>query len=278
MGGTSGSSDAQVQNLGSLSFVPALLSQFFLGTGIGTQGGGIQIIGDEDITGSSSLFREGDGTVISGPQAAQGNIGALLSNLTDLTNPNANPAIASGGVDILQQLGLSGGIQGANFLQGAAQDTFREGLETGFKPDLQPIIQQATEGFFNQIVPQLGQSNVALQEGVGPFSTDLSNQILKAGAGLATNLGALETQLQSEAGQRRAELSALSGGFASSLSGVPFQAGGQALDLGEQQILTGTAGGRQAQLLQLLAGLQPGGTGVRGSDQAQSNKGGGFFG
>lgn len=267
MGGnrSQGSSEG-AEPLGSLSFVPALLGNAFFGSGINLHDGGFQ-----NVPGTFGNVQPGSPDSLLDPNS-------LVSNLTDLVNPGINPAISSGGVDILQQLGQLGGVAGSNLLLGPGLDTFQEGLQTGFKPDLQPVIDQASRAFFNEIVPQLGQSNVALQEGVGPFSTDLSGQLVKAGSGLATNLGALETQLQNDAGQRRAELAALSGTFAGNLSGVPQGAASGALQLGEEQVLAGTLGGRQAQLLQLLAGLQPGGTGVRGAaEQEQSSKGGGVF-
>lgn len=194
----------------------------------------------------------------------------LVSNLTDLANPNINPAIsqALGNLDFSR---LSG--DAANQLLGGIGSTFQEGLNTGFKPDLQPIIDEATRGFFQDIVPQLGQQNVALQEGVGPFSTDLSNQLLGAGGTLASQLGSLEVQNQNLAADRRGEFLGLSGLITDQLFNAPIDAARNQLNLGEQLAIQGTRGGRQASLLQLLAGQIPSGP-IQASSQRGSSKGG----
>lgn len=194
----------------------------------------------------------------------------LVSNLTDLADPNINPAVGSA----LQGLGL-GNLSGqaAEGLLGGIGSTFGEGLETGFKPDLQPIIDEASRGFFQDIVPQLGQSNVALQEGVGPFSTDLSGQLVGAGTNLASQLGSLEVENQNRAADRRGELLGISGLITDQLFNAPIDAARNRLNLGEQLALQGTRGGRQSTLLQLLAGQIPSGP-IQASNQSSSAKGG----
>ncbi len=181
----------------------------------------------------------------------------LVSNITDLANPNINPGIGAG----LQ--GLLGGQVGGQIanalLTGGVAPTLAEGLETGFKPDLQPVINEASRSFFSEIVPQLGQSNVALQEGVGPFSTDLSSQLTGAGATLASQLGSLEVENQNRAADRRGEFLGLSNLITDQLFNASTNAGRNQLDLGEQLASLGTVGGRQATLLQMLAGINPSG-------------------
>jgi hypothetical protein len=197
----------------------------------------------------------------------------LLSNITDLMNPNINPAIggALSGLGASEQgSGLANQLLGGNIAP-----AFAEGLNTGFKPDLQPIIDEAKRGFFQDIVPQLGQQNVALQEGVGPFSTDLSSQLLQAGTDMQTQLGALETGLQERAGDRRSDLLSLSDLITNQLFNSNTDAARNRLNLGEQLASVGTVGGRQATLLQLLAGQIPSGP-IQASRQGSSSNAFGF--
>ena len=199
----------------------------------------------------------------------------LVSNLTDLINPAINPGIA-GGLRGIQggELGQFFGNQ-LLFGEGGIGATLGEGLETGFKPDLGPVISEASRRFFGEIVPQLGQSNVALQEGVGPFSTDLQSNLLQAGGTLASQLGALEVQNQNLAADRRGEFLGLSPLITNTLFNAPTDAGRNLLDLGEQLALQGTVGGRQATLLQLLAGQIPSGPIQASSSSNQSKSAGG---
>jgi hypothetical protein len=125
-------------------------------------------------------------------------------------------------------------------------------------------------GFFSDIVPQLGQSNVAMQEGVGPFSTDLSGQLTGAGADIASQLGALEVQNQNLAADRRGEFLGLSPLITDAMMNSATNSGRNLMDLGEQFALQGTRGGRQATLLQLLAGQIPAGPIQSSQSQNQS--------
>jgi len=194
----------------------------------------------------------------------------LLSNIMDLVDPGINPGV--GGA--LQGLAASdlGGLLGNQLLLGDIGPTLQEGLQTGFKPDLQPIINEASRAFFGEIVPQLGQSNVAMQEGVGPFSTDLNAALTNAGGTLASQLGALEVENQNRAADRRGEMLGLSGLITDQLFNASTDAARNRLDLGEQLAMMGTRGGRQSQLLQLLAGMTPAGP-IQASSSQNSSKG-----
>ena len=197
----------------------------------------------------------------------------LLSNITDLANPGINPAV--GGAFQGLQLSELGGLLGNNLLLGDIPSTLQEGLQTGFKPDLQPVIDEAQRSFFEDIVPQLGQNNVALQEGVGPFSTDLSGQLLNAGGAISSQLGALEVENQNRAGDRRGELLGLSSLITDQLFNANTDASRNRLNLGEQLAQQGTTGGRQATLLQLLSGITPTAP-IQSSSQSSSSKGANF--
>ncbi len=329
--GQSSSGSGSTGRTTSLSFIPALLSSAFFGSGIGLDKGGFLMTGPGDfnrrgdmkgprstslldpftnITGSASPSTMGGGSwgdffggsqeglfealgmpAPSGPQTfGGGGAGAegggidgatggplnpfdLVSNLMDLINPGINPAIG-GGLQGLE-FGELGGLMGNQLLTGDISSTLQEGLQTGFKPDLQPVIDEASRSFFQDIVPQLGQSNVALQEGVGPFSTDLSAQLTGAGQTLASQLGALEVENQNRAGDRRGEMLGLSSLITDQLFNASTDAARNRVDLGEQLAMLGTTGGRQSQLLQLLSGMQPSGPIQASSSQNQSKGGGG---
>jgi len=202
----------------------------------------------------------------------------LVSNLTDLVNPAINPGLSGGLAGI--QSGELGQLLGNRLLfgGGGVGDTLMEGLQTGFKPDLQPVIDEASRSFFQDLVPQLGQSNVALQQGVGPFSTDLTGQLVGAGQTLASQLGSLEVQNQNLAADRRGELLGLSPLLSDTIFNSGINAGRNLMDLGEQFATQGTLGGRQATLLQLLAGQVPSGPIQASSSQNKSKSGGGGIG
>ena len=224
---------------------------------------------------ASLLGRSPQQLGIQGQQGALNPFG-LVSNLLDLADPAINPGIGAG----LQGLaaGKIGSQLGNELLFGDIGPTLQEGLRTGFKPDLEPVIQEAGRRFFGEIVPQLGQQNVAMQEGVGPFSTDLQSSLLTAGTDLSSQLGALEVQNQNLAADRRGEFLGLSPLITDQLLNAPVNAGRNAINLGEQLALSGTRGGRQATLLQLLSGQMPAGP-IQGSSSQNSSKGaqGGIF-
>jgi hypothetical protein len=249
--------------------------------GVSNQGGGgddpLNLISPEDQAFGLTNRALGFSTEASGlGQGGALNPMGLLSNIMDLTNPNINPGL-QGALRGLQS-GELGQLAGNSLLfgEGGVGDIFKEGLNTGFKPDLQPIIDEASRAFFQDIVPQLGQQNVALQEGVGPFSTDLSGQLTGAGATLASQLGSLEVENQNRAADRRGEFLGISPLITDQLMNSGVNAGRNILDLGEQFAMQGTTGGRQATLLQLLAGMTPSGPiqSSQSSNQSKSGQGG----
>lgn len=234
MSGQKGTSSGESQG-GSLSFLPAFLAQQFFGFGIRAKKGLIQTTGRPN------------------PSKATLDPQDLIKNLFDLADPSFNQGV--GGAEEL--LGLAGDVgQRATQSLGGAFDTLDEGLETGFKADLDPIIQARQRDFFRNIVPGIQEMNVAANEG-GAFGTDVTGQLFDAGKDLSVELGALETGLQTEAGRTRASLAGISGNLLSQLQGIPLLQGGGMLDLGEQLGFQGTAGGRQAMLLQMMSGINP---------------------
>jgi len=263
MGGNKGSSDGE-SSLGSLSFIPGLLSNYFLGTGLNATQDGFQITNAENP-------KQARGNLFAG-QGAQADPFDLISSLFSLSDPNINQGVqgAEGLLGLGQQFAGGAAQVGAN-----AAGTLQEGLDTGFKPDLQPIIESRERDFFRNIVPGIQQQNVFANEG-GAFGTDITSQLFDAGKDLSVELGGLETGLQNQAADRRSQLTGLSGSLLTQLQNLPFEGGFNALNLGEQLALQGTEGGRQATLLQLLTGLQPSGP-VQGQTSSSKSKGGGVF-
>lgn len=265
--GSSSKQKSSSDPLGSLSFVPGLLSNAFFGTGLQVGDAGFTTIGAG--APSDKASRKGK-LVLSPEQGGYLNPNDLISRLTDLSNPNINTGVAP--AQGYLGLGNLGSLLTSATGFGGTLSNLEEGMRTGFKPDIQPVINAATRGFFGEIVPGLGQGNVALKEGVGPFDTDLSSQLLSAGTDLATDLGALETQLQSQAGQTRADLTGIAGTLLNQIQNLPYTAGQTSLDLGEQLVMQGTQAGRQAQLLQLISGQVPA-QGVQGQSSSGSRLG-----
>lgn len=206
----------------------------FVNIAQGSGGGGgpsFGAFGQSDVLQNSKAFAS---------QPTQGQLDpfSLVSNLLENVDPNQNPGI-SGALRALFQ-GEFGGEAANSLLRNNIAPSFAEGLETGFKPDLQPVIDEASRAFFSEIVPQLGQNNVALQQGVGPFSSDLNAGLLNAGGALASQLGALEVENQNRAGDRRGELLGLSGLITDQLFNSSVNAGRNRLDLGSY-LLGGTS-------------------------------------
>ena len=318
MQGSSGSSSGQAATgpTTSLSFIPALLGNAFFGSGIGLNNGGFKITGLGDFGDFGNIKGQNASNLISpfgldssgagtfpgesdNPFAnfagfsdtlgvpndrglrslpTQGALDpfSLVSNLLENVNPNQNPGISGGLRSLLQ--GQFGGEAANSLLRNNIAPSFAEGLETGFKPDLQPVIDEASRAFFSDIVPQLGQNNVALQEGVGPFSSDLSGQLVNAGGALASQLGALEVENQNRAGDRRGELLGLSSLITDQLFNSSVNAGRNQLDLGEQLASQGTVGGRQATFLSFLNQLMSGSPIQASASSNQAKNAGGALG
>lgn len=192
----------------------------------------------------------------------------VLGDLLDIQNPGAPGAAA-----LLPA--LEGGAAAGLGLLGDTASAYREGVGTGFRTDLSPIIAEETRRLYQDILPQIGQNFIAMNE-AGPFSTDLTGQVVGAGRDLASQLGALQFQADEAAAARRAGLLPLGTSIASGMNEVPFRSAENLLSLGQQLILEGTPAGRAATALQLLSGQVPTGAVVRGNRGESKGGGGGI--
>ena len=140
--------------------------------------------------------------------------------------------------------GIGGGW--ADYLSGTVDPTMREGLETGFRTDMDPIIAEARRAFQEETIPQLKQQFAGQ---TGSFSSDFLASMNRAGGAMESQLGALQAQMDESASNRRAGLLPM--------AGIPGELAGLGLDLGAQYTLDATSGGRAATLLQMLGGQEP---------------------
>lgn len=261
MSGNQSTSSSEGGPLGALSFIPALLGSAFFGTGLKVKDGAFKITG-ENASDKGAVFGFGEG-----PLSGELDPGSLLRNILDQLSPDFNTGVA-GARDFLGSAGAIG--QNVLGTTDQALSTLGEGLETGFKADLDPIIEASKRDLFQNIIPEIGERFNVVNEGIGGFSSDFGGQLVDAGTDLSTNLGALETQLQTQAGQTRSQLAGISGTLLNQLGGQPFNLAQQSMDTGAQLALEGTAAGRQTQLLSLLTGqINP----VQGSQQGGSSQG-----
>ena len=255
-GGGSSQSESQPPPVGFLNPFGGVLQNLF---GVPTrvlpdrEGGGIGV-GDPDGKGGFVNFAE----QIFGPTD--------FSSIRDLLLP--------------QNLGTGGALQALSgqqqsvadiqdFLQGNVLGAAREGIDTGFRTDLDPIRRQAERQFSERDVPLI-KENFAAQ--TGSFSTDFLNSITQGAAQLETDLGALQFQADEAAANRRTDLLPLAGTIAQGVGQIPLELGFQGLNLGEQVTLDTTPGGRALTLGQILAGLQPTSAIPRGNISSSSSK------
>jgi hypothetical protein len=140
--------------------------------------------------------------------------------------------------------GVGGGW--ADYLSGTVDPTMREGLETGFRTDMDPIISEAQRVYRDETIPQLKQQFAGQ---TGSFSSDFLDSTARAGGAMGSQLGAMQAQMDESASNRRAGLLPM--------AGIPGELASMGLDLGAQYNLDATSGGRAATMLQMLGGMEP---------------------
>lgn len=145
------------------------------------------------------------------------------------------------------------GAEGARGVMGGWDDylskvsgTLEEGLDTGFRTNMDPIIAEMQRIYRDETMPQIAQQYAGQ---TGSFSTDFLAANSRAGGAMGSQLGALQAQMDEAASNRRASLLPM--------AGMPAELASLGLQTGSQFELMGTPGGQQATLLQMLAGLQP---------------------
>jgi hypothetical protein len=177
-----------------------------------------------------------------GPEAF-GNIPELL-NLAPFT---------AGAVPALGGLGIQSAIQGSQTLQDLLGPT-ADLAATGAPVNVDALVQRAVSDVAEQFAPI-----------TGLFSTDLLNQATRTASEL--RVGAEEA-----AANRRLQAIPLASLLATTGSELPVGAALDLLGLGEAFTETATPAGRQATLLERLAGLQPTSAVPRGNVSAGESK------
>jgi len=196
-----------------------------------------------------------------------------FESIADLLNPNQN--IGTGfAQQTLESNTASGGLfeNIDQLINNEFMPALQEGLNTGFRTDIDPIRQAEERRFQQESLPQL-QEQFALQ--TGSFGSDFLNSAVQGRADIHTELGGLQSQLDEAAAGRRAQLTGVAPQLLQGAGQVGMNLAGSGLNLGEQLILDSTAGGRQATILQMLAGLQPTSAIPRGNISSSSSKSGG---
>ncbi len=193
-----------------------------------------------------------------------------FESIANLLNPNQN----MGRFNAFNALQGSGDLFGNidQIISGQFLPSLAEGLETGFRTDIDPIRQQAERDFRRNTVPAI-QEQFAQQ--TGSFSTDFLSSVTGAAGDIHTNLGALQSQLDEAASGRRTGLLGQAPGLLQGAGQVGMNLAGSSLNLGEQLILDATPGGRALTLMQILAGVQPTSAIPRGNISSSSSKSGG---
>jgi len=227
-------------------------------------GGGL---GSNNFNGSGSNI----GNVPQGgfaPQVFQPSDFMTLRGLLDSTQRNS-----------LQDSALGIGQQGVdsfnNIFQsvlGPGQQALGESLSTGFRTDIQPIVDVERRRFERETVPGLAEQFAGL---TGGFSSDFRNSLLNASTDLGVNLGGQQAALDEAAsGRRLAALTAAPAG-AAALTQLPFAAANAGLGLGaqiqEDQFLSSPAAQLMRNLTNIFS-LSPPTTG--GTSENSSKQGG----
>ena len=265
MSGGSSQSASQPSDASFLNPAGGVLSNLFgVGTNISKFGG----IGQFGPIGSEVPRKNQGSDPISFANQAFGP--GSFESIADLLNPNQN----LGAGNAFNALTNSGELfsQIDQLISGQFLPALSEGLETGFRTDIDPIREQAEREFRRSTVPQI-QEQFAAQ--TGSFATDFLGSVTGAAGDIHTNLGALQSQLDEAASGRRTALLGQGAGLAQQAGQVGLNLAGSSLNLGEQLILDSTQGGRAATVLQMLAGLQPTSAIPRGNISTSASKSGG---
>ncbi len=133
-----------------------------------------------------------------------------------------------------QNLGTQGALQALfgnqasianiqDFLQQDVLGAAREGVNTGFRTDVSPLIRQAERQFTQRDVPLIKEQFAAQ---TGSFSTDFLDSITQGSAQLETDIGAFQFQADEAAAGRRADLLPLAGSIGQAVGQVPLELGG----------------------------------------------------
>ena len=165
------------------------------------------------------------------------------------------------GTDVESQYRQTAGLFDDLILPGAA-----ELVTTGFRTDIDPIRQMMLREFEQNTIPGLREQFLGQ---TGSFSSDFLGSTARAGGDMYTQLGALQTELDEAAAQRRATGLPLLSQLSLARQDLPMAVANAALDFGGRSRLSQEAlrpGGRTLDVLGILTGLgAPGNMGFVGA-------------
>ncbi len=191
-----------------------------------------------------------------------------LSNLTKPTPRNELQDAALGlGVE-----GVEASQRGFANIEGPGNEAIREGLQTGFRTDINPIVAAEQRRFTQETVPNLVEQFAGL---TGGFSSDLQAGLANASADLGVTLGSQQVQLDEAANARRLNALTVAPQAQQTISGIPGFTAQSALGLGsaiqEDQHLSRP----EVQLLKTLSNIFGLGDSTLGAAGSSSSKQGG---
>jgi len=188
--------------------------------------------------------------------------------LRNLLNPQARNALQFAAEDIGTQ-GIGGFQQAFDSVLGPGTDAIREALETGFRTDLDPIIEAEKRRFSRETVPGLAEQFAGL---TGGFSSDFQNSLINASSDLGVSLGSQQAQFDEAASNRRFQALSAGPAAASAIAGLPINAAQDTLNLGAQIQEDERQSRPEVQLLRTLSelfGLSPNVAGSAGTSESK---------
>ncbi len=214
-------------------------------------------------------FGGGVGTVPAGGFAEQVFGPEDFGVLRNLLNPTSRNLLQDSALPV-GALGLDSFSQMYEALVGPGAGAIKEGLETGFRTDIQPIVDVEKRRFQRETVPQLMEQFAGL---TGGFSSATSSGLAQAAADLGVTLGGQQAQLDESANARRMQALQFGPAAASAISSFPINAANDFLGLGAQIQEDQFLSRPEIQLMRNLTNLfslSPPTTGASGSSSSKS--------
>ncbi len=209
-----------------------------------------------------------------GPGFAQQAFGSgdfsSLRNLLAPTNRNSLQEFAGA----VGEQGIGGFQQAYQSVLGPGTNAISEGLNTGFRTDMSPIVDVERRRFERETVPGLVEQYAGL---TGGFSSDLHNSLANASADLGVTLGSQQAQFDEAANNRRLQALTVGPAAAQAIGSMPFQAGNEMLGLGSQLQEDEYLSRPEVQLMRTLSSLFSLGSDTPGSFGESTSKQGAFL-
>lgn len=243
MGSQRSTGQSDTGDAGSLSLINSLMAGLF---GVESH------ISDEGLVtlGAPSKKDKGSGPLNLANQVFDPTSFENVGDFTTFQNPFLGASLGLGAEAV------SGTAQGLETLSDFATPALRGLLTDGNPVDTSALVQQS-----------LADTAERFQGITGSFSSDL-------GAAATRDASQLRVGAEESARQRQLQSLGLAGGLAQAQGQIPANLASNLLNLGEEQFLTGTPGGREFAFLQQLQGLVPTGATSRGTSQKSKSAGG----